>query len=274
LTPTQRGQLVHEVMHAVWRGRSNGIHTLDDLLSVQDLNAFVRGHVQRAMRDEKFSGLRQRLPRRYLEIEESRLVRLVCAWLEYERSRQPFEVIDTELKSTAAVGGLTLDLRLDRIDQLNDRSLLVIDYKTGNVSPKDWDLPRPDDVQLPLYAIFALDQIEQPLGGLVFAKLRPGESGMEFDGRLRDAQATLIGNLGRKQIAKNPLTDIQLADWRGSIAQLAADFVAGRAEADPRDYPKTCDRCGLHTLCRIRESRESEEAEGEDGSDNEGAEDE
>jgi hypothetical protein len=48
-------------------------------------------------------------------------------------------------------------LRLDRIDRLNDGSLLVIDYKTGDVSPKSWDLPRPDDVQLPLYAGFALD---------------------------------------------------------------------------------------------------------------------
>ena len=34
----------------------------------------------------------------------------------------------------------------------------MIDYKSGDVSPKSWELPRPDDVQLPLYAGFALDR--------------------------------------------------------------------------------------------------------------------
>ncbi len=67
------------------------------------------------------------------------------------------------------------NLRLDRIDRLNDGTFLVIDYKSGDVSPKSWDLPRPDDVQLPLYAGFALDRgpgARRP----VFAKLRAGET--------------------------------------------------------------------------------------------------
>jgi len=59
---------------------------------------------------------------------------------------------------------------------------------------------------------------------------------------------------GGSALAKNAMTLEKLLDWRAGIEQLAHDFVAGRAAVDPRDPPRTCDRCGLHTLCRIQET--------------------
>ena len=52
--------------------------------------------------------------------------------------------------------------------------------------------------------------------------------------------------------------------WRDYIEQLARDFLAGRADVDPRDYPETCERCGLQALCRIQENPPQSEA-GNDG---------
>jgi ATP-dependent helicase/nuclease subunit B len=52
---------------------------------------------------------------------------------------------------------------------------------------------------------------------------------------------------------KDALTAELLMDWRENIEQLARDFIAGRAEVDPREYPLTCKRCGLQTICRIQE---------------------
>ena len=98
------------------------------------------------------------MPGRYLELEEQRLARHVVEWLQFEAARVAFEVAETEAGRSVSVGGLAIDLRLDRIDRLNDDSLLVIDYKTGDVTHKSWERPRPDDVQLPLYAGFALDR--------------------------------------------------------------------------------------------------------------------
>jgi len=251
LTASQRGNLLHAVLHSVWAGPPEGIRTLADLHGLIDKPAFVAGHVQRALQRELRPHLRERMPRRYLELEEQRLTRLVSEWLEYEATRIDFEVAATEVKRTVRVDGLTLDLRLDRVDRLNDGSQLVIDYKTGNVSPACWDLPRPDDVQLPLYAGFALDP-EEVLGGLVFAKARTG--GLAFAGRVGDAAGTLFAGLkGGSPLVRNPLTAEQLLDWRDSIEQLARDFIAGRAEVDPREYPKTCEYCGLQALCRIQE---------------------
>ena len=254
LTAAQRGQLLHAVLHSIWAGPPDGIRSHAELQSIEDRGAFVARHVARALQTEIDVGLRERLPRRYLELEVQRLTSLVTYWLEYESARWPFDVVDTEVERVTAVAGLSLKLRLDRLDRLSDGAMLVVDYKTGNVSPKAWDLPRPDDVQLPLYAGFALDRETEPLGGLVFAKVRTGN--LEFVGRVGNAKATLLPNLGPgSNLVRIPFEIDQLILWREYIDQLARDFIAGRAEVNPREYPKTCERCGLQTLCRIQEHR-------------------
>jgi len=238
-------------MHAVWGGPPHGIRTYDELNALPDRSAFVQAHVHQVLADQIPPGVREQVPPRYLQLEELRLTRLVSEWLDYELTRLPFTVAATEVDTTTTIAGLTLKLRLDRVDRLNDNTLLVIDYKTGNVSPKSWDLPRPDDVQLPLYAGFSLS--DRVLGGLVFAKVRPGD--LCLAGRVGDAASTLFHNLkSNSALVKDPLTAEQLIDWRANIEQLARDFLAGRAEVDPREYPATCKRCGLQTLCRIQES--------------------
>jgi ATP-dependent helicase/nuclease subunit B len=263
LTASQRGQLLHAVLHAVWSDTPQGIRTSNALQNLgADLRAFVEGRVRSVLKDEMPVGAREQMPARYLELEEQRLTRLVTEWLEYERARLPFEVEATEVDSAASPAGLTLKLRLDRVDRLNDGSLLVIDYKSGNVSPRSWELPRPDDVQLPLYAGFALPS-DQELGGLVFAKVRLGDMG--FAGKVADALATIDNTLnGNSSMVKGALTPMQLSEWRRAVEQLARDFIAGRADVDPREYPKTCDRCGLFTLCRVREREDQQEPEEEE----------
>jgi probable DNA repair protein len=262
LTAMQRGNLLHTVLHSVWGGPPEGIRSHAELKNilyrhgelqpdVSRLEDFVAGNVKRVLKRELRPHQRELMPRRYLELEELRLTKLVTEWLEYEAARVPFEVAETEVKRTVHLAGLTLDLRLDRVDRLKDGSLLVIDYKSGYVSPNAWEKPRPEDVQLPLYAGFALEPNEH-LGGLVFASVRAGDQ--EFAGRIFDPVANLSTGLkGTSSLMKNKLTDEQLDDWRKCIEQLAKDFLGGNDEVDPRDPIKTCRRCGLQTLCRIQE---------------------
>jgi probable DNA repair protein len=267
LTEQERGMLLHEVLHSIWGGPPDGISTQKELLqNPEGPRPFVGSHVRKVLREKLPERARESMPKRYLELEETRLVDLVTEWLKYEAARVPFAVVGTEKQADVSIAGLTLKLRLDRIDRLNDGSLLVIDYKSGNVSPTCWDLPRPDDVQLPLYAGFALPPGEE-LGGLVFAKLHPGERNREFAGRVRHANETLLNDLNlTKGLVRNILDDEDLGAWRAYIVQMARNFLAGRAEVDPRDYPDTCKHCGLQALCRIQENQpESESDESEDG---------
>jgi probable DNA repair protein len=266
LTPIQRGQLLHDVMHAVWGGPPEGIRTHGELLALTDRESWVADHVRRVFETGLQPGLRERMPRRYLELEQQRLTGLVTAWLDYEATRIPFEVVETEAARTETIAGLSFKLRLDRLDRLMDGSFLVVDYKSGNVSPRSWDLPRPNDVQLPLYAGFALDE-DQELGGLVFAKLRPGE--LEFAGCIGAPAATLFAGLkSSSSLVKNTLTAEQIMGWRDCIEQLTRDFLEGRAEVDPREPPETCKQCGLQTLCRIQENEGGfEDEEGTEAAD-------
>ncbi len=259
LTAAQRGKLLHSVLHSIWGQLPPGLRSLEDLQNLKDRESFVEGHVQRILRNEMPAGARERMPRHYLELEELRMTRLVTEWLEYEAARLPFTVAATEADRPIFLAGLTFQVRLDRIDRLNDGSMLVIDYKTSDVSPKAWELPRPDDVQLPLYAGFALEEDEK-LGGLVFAKIRAGDQA--FTGHVGNTCATLFAGLkGTSSLVKSPLTAEQLIDWRDNIEQLARDFLAGRADVDPRENPKPCDRCDLQALCRIQEREENGDAE-------------
>ena len=250
LTAAVRGQLLHAVMHAIWGGPPRGIRTLEELLSIPDRRAFVTERVREVMRDDLPEAAREQMPQRYLELEARRLSRLVTEWLGYEAARLPFTVKGSELKTLADVGDLRLELRLDRIDQLNDGSLLVVDYKTGDVKPKVWETPRPEDVQLPLYGGFGLVPGSE-LGGLVFAKIRAGD--LSFAGRVGDPAATLGGVKNLGTLSRSRFEAEQLIEWRKEILRLACDYMDGRADVDPRDPKATCDRCGLQTLCRIQE---------------------
>lgn len=285
LTPAQRGQLLHAVLHSVWGGPPTGIRTHAELTALPDLPAFVEAHARRTMAEDLPAAVREQMPRRYLELEELRLARLVTEWLNFERGRIDFSVARTELDVTRSIAGLTLNLRLDRIDRLNDETLLVIDYKTGDVSAKLWDLPRPEDVQLPLYAAFGLneelrtqiadeigsaaqdDESAARTGGLVFAKVRTGE--LCFAGRVGNAKGTLLPGLSTNSgLVKYRFTAEELIDWRNYIEQMARDFLAGKADVDPREYPDTCEQCGLQALCRVQENRaEMGDAEDEEDAD-------
>ena len=161
-------------MKLAWDVNEGGVGSHAELMAIADLRGFVEERVQRAMAEELPDGEREAMPPTYLELEHVRLTNLVTEWLEYERTRAEFTVVGTEVERGKSIEGLDLRLRMDRVDRLEDGKLLVIDYKTGTVDKKSWDLPRPDDVQLPLYAGFALNE-DAECGGLVFAKIRAGE---------------------------------------------------------------------------------------------------
>jgi ATP-dependent helicase/nuclease subunit B len=273
LNAKQRGQILHDVLHSIWSGHRPGIKTHRDLVAIKELPAFVRTHVKTVMESKVPEQVREQMPAMYLELEESRLIRLITEWLQFEKTRIPFTVEATEAKSSVTVAGLSMNLRLDRVDRLHNGSQLVIDYKTGTVDPKSWDLPRPQDVQLPLYKLFGLAPLQPSLfesyggpasGGLVFARVRTGDTC--FAGRVADAKGTINPDLNSNStLVKRRLTAAEELAWKTYIEALAQDFLHGRAEVNPRDYPETCERCGLQPVCRIQEPENRIRFEQQDG---------
>jgi len=241
LSPIDRGHLVHNALGRVW----NELQSHDGLMSTSSgrLEALVKMAVGAAISDmaETRSALRQL---RFAGIEQARLERLLEEWLETEKARRPFTVVHQEAKRKATVGGVPVSLRPDRVDRLDDDTVIVIDYKTGEHGPREWDGPRPDQPQLPLYAVTT----DRPVSGVFFATLKTGKSG--FKG-LASADGIVPGV--RRGKVEQPVADA-IGEWTADLERLGDEFREGRATVDPKSRSATCAYCHLDTLCRVSES--------------------
>jgi ATP-dependent helicase/nuclease subunit B len=257
LSPLQRGDLLHLVLEKLWTnqpGSSSQLHSLDDLqAAIRDhrLGEIVSEHIEEVFTHHKATQSVDAWSRAYLESEKRRLHSLLTAWLIVESKRVPFEIDALEMKiPDISVGGLSLNLRVDRIDRLPGGERLLIDYKSGEVRSSMWNPPRMDEPQLPVYAIHGgLEEVV----GIVFAQIRAGDQ--EFIGRLEDAKAHLFASLNQNsQLMKHPLTAMVKAAWSDDLLNLADAFLRGEASVAPKHYPGSCQYCNLASLCRVKET--------------------
>ena len=240
---SDRGILLHALMRNIWRelGNSRALHE-------RDLAPVIEQAAAAAIAEAGLEG-------RFAELERTRLAKLAGEWLALEKRRTDFEVAFVEHPRTLEVAGLEFSSRIDRMDRLDDGSHVLIDYKTGGgrLTPKQWDAPRPDDPQLPLYAAAAPEE----LAAVTFAKLRPGD--MRFMGYSRAEKL-----IPKVQVYRN--WPALLAEWKREADTLGSAFAAGEAPVDPKRDLKTCLRCDLQTLCRVYEKfNVLEEVDDEEG---------
>jgi len=248
LDARERGNLVHKVLEDVYVHFSTA-----DALKRADESA--RREVVAAAVAERTDAFERRSggdPVRHgmLGVERERLVDLIMEWLDVDARREVFTVVSREAPQPAVVAGLKLELRADRVDRLSDGRVAIIDYKTGRVSPSEWQRPRLVSVQLPLYAVAS----EAPVAGVAFATLRPGECAFKVLGDPEAAIAPGMSGRGDDDIDWQG----QLDGWREAIERLGREFTAGFARVAP-ERPQVCETCGLHPLCRIQSAALADE---------------
>ncbi len=149
-------------MAIIWRTLGNSHQLL--ALSADELQQLINTAAAEAIRPVQHHRPAE-LGSFYCALEQERLARLLNEWLEQEKTRVPFSVIAIEEKHSVNFAGLNLQLRIDRIDQLENGELLLIDYKTGSPKLKSWLGKRPDEPQLPLYAV----SHHTPVAAIAFA---------------------------------------------------------------------------------------------------------
>src|SRR5439155_904003 len=66
--------------------------------------------------------------------EAVRVATVLDAWLAVERARPAFSVSGVEAKTVLRLSGITLDVRLDRVDALADGGWAIVDYKAGHAA--------------------------------------------------------------------------------------------------------------------------------------------
>ena len=168
-------------------------------------------------------------------------MRIIGEWMGLERQRKPFLVVDQEEIRSVEVGGIEVNIRVDRVDRLEDGKLIILDYKSGECGPADWAGARPDEPQLPIYAITA----EAEVAAVLFARLRTGDLGFRGLAESPDIVPGIRVPESQPPIAQT------ISDWRAVLDDLGRGFREGRAHVDPKDPAKTCRYCELPSLCRI-----------------------
>ena len=184
-----------------------------------------------------------RYPTAFRESERTRLQRLLEEWLPVELARPPHRVVSVERATTLLLGDFEFSLQIDRVDSDGDE-VLVLDYKTGDVAANSVFGERPEEPQLPMYALATPDT-----SAVAFAELRLGEC--RLNGWARRPQSSRPIRL-RLPLDEDGDWGRMMEAWRRRLSTLTDEFVAGAIDVRPRDA-KACEECDLHALCRIRE---------------------
>lgn len=257
----QRGVFLHGVLQRIWEELRDQEalheavveHTLDSQL---ERIAHEVGRKELLAFDETLQGL---------EIERG--IAVVRQWLALEEARLPFEVIEVEQKRELSVKGLTLEVRLDRLDVVGEtKDRVIIDYKTGATLPtvlNDWKTPRPLNLQVPAYAMMlsqsgATDELTLvKTAGLVLVQLHSKETVVAGL-----VERDCLGLKGPKTLDEAKFKDESwqalLLRLQTTIETLADEFVSGHALNQA--WNKTdLEHCDVLPLLRLYQDESSDE---------------
>ncbi len=225
-----RGNLFHKIMQVLWQHLVTQQalinhteselaklvdRTITSILNIESKHLYLLNHQE------------------FFQTEKERLRKLVLKSLEVDKGRVEFEVIATEARRKLEVGGLKINITIDRIDQLEDGSLIIIDYKTG--VPRLIDLLNDPigEPQLLLYAISEHTE-KQPVAGILFYQAHLKAS--KYLG-FTEASEMIDGVKALQDLANNPYAndfDNAIKEWRKMLNEIAESFKKG--DASLTDY--------------------------------------
>jgi exodeoxyribonuclease-5 len=255
-----RGSLLHAALEEFWRGRG-----LDEL---NQMDAAARSAELRRVVVHALAEFDRRaaepLPLRLRQLEDERLQALLAIWLEVEARRAPFRVIACEERHELDIEGLPVRVVIDRVDQLADGRLVVIDYKSGRSDSVDsWAAARIKEPQLPIYAALAFPG--RDVAAVALARVTSDDPAFlgvaESEGVLPGVKSLEAQN---KRYVPDDFPDWSTLRrrWAERLTEVACEVRDGVA-AVVFDAEKELQYCDVRALLRIAERQAQYEEAGE-----------
>ena len=235
-----RGQFLHAALEALW-GRLKDWQSLQ-ALPADGLELLIEGAVARAA--QRLWGATNTHAQLRERARAKLLLNTVC---ELERRRAPFRVRDVERAASVTLAGARLDLRIDRVDELEDGRLVILDYKSGTRKTMDWYGEHLSHPQLLVY----LAALDESVRALATVNVGAREVGFHGIAAVANLLPKLVPPTAQEGMDGSDLWTQSRHLWRARIETLIRAFLSGHAAVDPA--PKACLHCDVASLCRIAE---------------------
>ncbi len=154
IAPNIRGSLVHDALFHLYAHQP----TQKDICAwdAEELKERIAAAVEQAFqRHERHA---DGVLRQLFRLERRRTVSLLEGVVAVDRERVPFAVGTVERSIEGLIGPLRISLRGDRVDELEDAGIVILDYKTG-ATRKFLTSGEPKDMQLVVYACITDRQV-------------------------------------------------------------------------------------------------------------------
>ena len=245
------GSLLHKVMERFWQQIKTQQQLLDS--SAQIIEELTHTIVNAALQD-KARFYRHTMTEKFISLESQRLSTLLFSWLEEEKKRGSFKVLSSEARYVWQHANLSLNIRVDRLDETPAGTLVVVDYKSSKNSEIKWTDERQTDPQLMLYmqAVEAEQALQKKqVVGLFIAQIHVEES--RYKGISSDDAIYPKSLFSHKtNISEEICWDDLRQSWQQSLSLLVDEFLNGCVAITPKSR-QCCDHCFIRPVCRIDE---------------------
>jgi ATP-dependent helicase/nuclease subunit B len=213
LDPVTKGEIIHKALEIFWRKypSSDLVKNLSIEIIYKKLLIIIKKILTKLQKLKPVT-----LNEHVFNIEALRIAKLCCNFIINLEFKRDFKILLVEKKFEVLLKEFLIKIKIDRIDQLLDNQLVIIDYKTGKSFTTD-------DPQLLVYSL-SLDNIKELQLFMITNNPK-------------------IVNLYNWQDSK----DI----WYENLYKLAKDFQNGVAIVNPKYKEATCRTCDLKYMCRV-----------------------
>lgn len=217
-----QGQLLHDSLQKVWAELKDKDHL--DALNDGQIELLVSKAVEAAIAESTIP--KARLNHAVIKMEAARLGAVISQWLiQREKQRtEPFSVVETEVPREGTLMGIPLRLRLDRVDQIGDKRLLI-DYKSGAVDNKSWNVDDLSEPQLPIYAVMEAEQ-GRAVDGIMLAQLKSADE-LKIVMRSNWANSVVNKRASANDVDSEEKWQGDLQSWSRALQSMAEGILGG-----------------------------------------------
>jgi len=245
ISQLEHGNLVHKVMDYLWSELKDQSSLLN--CTKDDIDALLNKGLDIGI--SKLLKKRENIGPRLIELEKTRVKRVITEWLEIEKDRAPFKVIATELPVQTEICGLPIKIIIDRVDEISksddiESQRLHIDYKVGEQQLSKLGGETIRSPQLPIYSTTDKNGSD----GVAYAQLKTGSIAVKGIGR-SDHVINGLTSANKHRVDLPNEWDQIVDHWKSKLNNTANDFLTGITDVTPYSQ-SSCMFCHLSSLCR------------------------